>query len=117
MLPFLTQLHFENTDITQKIIKGIDNLSRLREKDIESGVSPKEILYQEDKVILYRFKSQVENPHPVPLLMVYGLVNRTFIVDLQEGRSLVANLLKLGLDIYLIDWGLSDSCRSLANLR
>jgi hypothetical protein len=41
MLPFLTQLHFENTDITQKIIKGIDNLSRLREKDIESGVSPK----------------------------------------------------------------------------
>ena len=105
MLPFLTQLHFENTDITQKIIKGIDNLSRLREKDIESGVSPKEILYQEDKVILYRFKSQVENPHPVPLLMVYGLVNRPFIVDLQEGRSLVANLLKLGLDIYLIDWG------------
>jgi len=28
-----------------------------------------------------------------------------YIVDLQEGRSLVANLLELGLDVYLIDWG------------
>jgi polyhydroxyalkanoate synthase subunit PhaC len=27
------------------------------------------------------------------------------MVDLQEGRSLVANLLKLGLNIYLIGWG------------
>ncbi|MCC5663876.1 class III poly(R)-hydroxyalkanoic acid synthase subunit PhaC [Nostoc sp. CHAB 5784] len=37
--------------------------------------------------------------------IVYALVNRPYIVDLQEGRSLVANLLKLGLDVYLIDWG------------
>lgn len=110
MLPFLTQLRFEDAaheymDISKKILKGLDNLSRLREEDIESGVSPKEIVYQEDKIILYRFKSQVEKPFPIPLLMVYALVNRPFMVDLEEGRSLVANLLKLGLDVYLIDWG------------
>jgi polyhydroxyalkanoate synthase len=92
-------------DITKKLVKGLDNLSRLQEKDIEVGVSEKEIVYQEDKVILYHFKPQVEQPFAVPLLMVYALVNRPFMVDLQEGRSLVANLLKLGLDVYLIDWG------------
>jgi len=32
-------------------------------------------------------------------------VNRPYMVDLQADRSLVANLLKLGLDVYLIDWG------------
>ncbi|ACK68962.1 poly(R)-hydroxyalkanoic acid synthase, class III, PhaC subunit [Gloeothece citriformis PCC 7424] len=110
MLPFLDQIRLEDavheyTEITKKMIKGLDNLSRLREEDIESGVSPKEVVYQEDKVVLYRFKSQVEHPLPIPLLMVYALVNRPFMVDLQEGRSLVANLLKLGLDVYLIDWG------------
>ena len=30
---------------------------------------------------------------------------RPYMVDLQEDRSLVRNLLKLGIDVYLIDWG------------
>jgi polyhydroxyalkanoate synthase len=110
MLPFLTQITMEDAfheyaEVTQKILKGLENLSKLREEDIQSGVSAKEIVYKEDKVILYHFIPQVENPLPIPLLMVYALVNRPFMVDLQEGRSLVANLLKLGLDVYLIDWG------------
>ncbi len=41
----------------------------------------------------------------IPILIVYALVNRPYVVDLQEGRSLVANLFNLGLDVYLIDWG------------
>ena len=110
MLPFFAQMSLEDSsheylEMTKKIVKGIDNLSRLREEDIVIGVTPKEVVYQEDKVILYHFKSQVEQPFTIPLLMVYALVNRPFMVDLQEGRSLVANLLKLGLDVYLIDWG------------
>ncbi len=110
MLPFLTQMHLaesteEYLDFTTKIVKGIDNLSRLKEEHIEVGVTPKEVVYQEDKITLYRFKSEVEQPFYIPVLIVYALVNRPFMVDLQEGRSLVANLLKLGLDVYLIDWG------------
>ncbi|WP_013321438.1 class III poly(R)-hydroxyalkanoic acid synthase subunit PhaC [Gloeothece verrucosa] len=110
MLPFLDQIRLEDavheyTEITKKMLKGLDNLSRLREEDIQSGVSAKEAVYKEDKVILYRFTPQVAQPLHIPLLMVYALVNRPFMVDLQEGRSLVANLLKLGLDVYLIDWG------------
>jgi polyhydroxyalkanoate synthase len=33
------------------------------------------------------------------------LINRPYIVDLQDDRLLVAHLLKLGLDVYVIDWG------------
>ena len=47
----------------------------------------------------------VDQPFRVPILIVYALVNRPYMVDLQEDRSLVRNLLKLGLDVYLIDWG------------
>ena len=110
MLPFLTQMSLENMtheyiELTKKLVKGIENLSSLQEGDIEIGVTPKEEVYREDKVVLYRFKPVVEQPLNIPVLIVYALVNRPFMVDLQEDRSLVANLLKLGLDIYLIDWG------------
>lgn len=110
MLSFLTQMHFEDatheyTEISKKLVQGIENLSHLREEDIEVGATPREAVYREDKVTLYRFKSPVEKSLNIPVLIVYALVNRPFMVDLQEDRSLVANLLKLGLDIYLIDWG------------
>lgn len=110
MLPFLTQMTLEDAtqeylDLTTKMVKGIDNLRKLKEDDIQVGITPKEAVYTEDKVTLYRFKSSVEKSFKIPVLIVYALVNRPFMVDLQEGRSLVANLLNLGLDVYLIDWG------------
>lgn len=93
------------TQNVRKALQGIENLSRLREQDIRIGVTPKEVVYQEDKVTLYHFQSAVEPVIKVPILIVYALVNRPLMVDLQADRSLVANLLKLGLDVYLIDWG------------
>ena len=79
--------------------------SRLREEDLQVGVTPKEEIYREDNVVLYRYTPMVERPFPIPVLIVYALVNRPYMVDLQEDRSLVRNLLKLGIDVYLIDWG------------
>ena len=110
MLPFLMMQRFEDAvgksaKVAQKAVKGLENLSQLREEDIEIGVTPKAAVYREDKVTLYRFQPVVEKPLGIPVLIVYALINRPFMVDLQANRSLVANLLKLGLDIYLIDWG------------
>jgi polyhydroxyalkanoate synthase subunit PhaC len=110
MLSFLTQMQLEETtheyvELTEKMLKGIENISKLREEDVKIGFSEKEPVYKEDKIVLYHFKPVVKKPLSVPLLLVYALVNRPYMVDLQEDRSLVANLLKLGLDVYLIDWG------------
>ncbi|MBD1934054.1 MULTISPECIES: class III poly(R)-hydroxyalkanoic acid synthase subunit PhaC [Cyanophyceae] len=93
------------TELTQKLFKGVESFSRLREEDIQIGVTPKEEVYREDKVVLYRFTPKVEHSLNIPILIVYALVNRPYIVDLQEGRSLVANLLNLGMDVYITDWG------------
>jgi polyhydroxyalkanoate synthase subunit PhaC len=95
----------ELVDLNQKILKGIENLSRIRKQDIQVGTSPKEEIYREENVVLYRYTSMVDQPFRVPVLIVYALVNRPYMVDLQEDRSLVRNLLKLGMDVYLIDWG------------
>ena len=93
------------TELQAKVLQGAALLRGIDEDDIEIGPTEKEAVYAEDKLVLYRYAPRVENPHPVPVLIVYALVNRPYMVDLQENRSLVRNLLDLGLDVYLIDWG------------
>ncbi|MBZ0222552.1 MAG: class III poly(R)-hydroxyalkanoic acid synthase subunit PhaC [Dokdonella sp.] len=76
--------------------------------DVDFGVTAKEEIYREDKVVVYRFKGERAPTAKVPILIVYALVNRPYMVDLQDDRSLVKNLLAKGEDVYLIDWGYPD---------
>ncbi|MBW7884932.1 MAG: class III poly(R)-hydroxyalkanoic acid synthase subunit PhaC [Caldilineaceae bacterium] len=103
--PSVHQLLQELADLSRKALTGLENLSHLHEEDIQFGTTPKDEIYREDKVVLYRYRPLVETPFPIPLLISYALVNRPYMVDLQEDRSLVRNLLKLGIDVYIIDWG------------
>ena len=92
----------ELVDLSQK---AVQNLSFIRDDDIQIGATPKEAVYHEDNIILYRYTPTVKKPFKIPVLIVYALVNRPYMVDLQESRSLVRNLLAEGIDVYLIDWG------------
>jgi polyhydroxyalkanoate synthase len=47
---------------------------------------------------------------------VYALVNRPYMMDLQEDRSLIRGLLSEGLDVYLIDWGYPDGADRFTSL-
>ena len=87
----------------QKISRGMLTLRDVG--DVEVGVTPKEAVYQEDKLVLYHYKPTVDKPAKTPLLIVYALVNRPYMTDLQEDRSIIRNLLDHGEDVYLIDWG------------
>lgn len=91
----------------EKLAAGMKTLSELG--PISEGVSPKEAVYEEDKLVLYHYAPRVEKPHRIPVLIVYALVNRPYVADLQEDRSLIRGLLDQGLDVYLIDWGYPDS--------
>ena len=75
---------------------------------VDVGPTARDEVYREDKVRLYHYKPLVAEPHGVPVLIVYALINRPYIMDLQDGRSLVQGLLRAGLDVYLLDWGYPD---------
>ncbi len=96
----------EALQFNSKLFNGMETLSGMDE--IKVGVSAKEVVYSEDKLVLYRFIPMVRRPFPVPLLITYALVNRPYMADLQEGRSIIQGLLRLGLEVYLIDWGYPD---------
>lgn len=97
------------TDAIQEMLeltqKATQNLSQFRDEDIQIGTTPKEAVYREDNLILYHYTPTVKKPFKIPVLIVYALVNRPYMVDLQESRSLVLNLLAEGIDVYLVDWG------------
>ncbi len=92
-------------DLSRRAVDGVYALSRVREADIAYGVTPKTAVYQDGLVTLYRYTPRVERPLQPPILITYALVNRPYMIDLQEDRSLVSGLLDRGLDVYLIDWG------------
>jgi len=98
---------FEEVLTTQRKLAAA--LQTLREvDDVDFGVTDKEAVYREDKLVVYRFKGERPPTAKVPILIVYALVNRPYMVDLQDDRSLVKNLLAQGEDVYLIDWGYPD---------
>ena len=90
----------------EKLAKGMNVLKNV--PDVHYGASAKEAIYKEDKLVVYRFKSPHKITHKTPLLIAYALVNRPYMVDLQDDRSIVKSLLAAGHDVYLIDWGYPD---------
>ena len=93
----------EIADVNQKMIKGYDVLSQIKEVDI--ATTPKTEVYAEDKMRLYHYNRASEPTIKTPVLIVYALVNTYKMLDLQEDRSYIKNLMDLGMDVYLIDWG------------
>ncbi len=66
-----------------------------------SGATPREEVFRRDALRLYRYGRNAG----VPLLIVFALVNRPGVLDLDRGRSLIGALVQRGLDVYLLDWG------------
>lgn len=90
----------------RKLVAGLDTLRGM--DDLDFGVTPREEVWRDGKVVLYRFKGEAAPTARVPILIAYALVNRPYMVDLQADRSLVKGLLARGEDVYVIDWGYPD---------
>jgi polyhydroxyalkanoate synthase len=57
---------------------------------------------------LLHYLPTVERPASPPVLIVYAIFNRYYMIDLEPDRSLVRRLLDEGLDLSVIDWGYPD---------
>ena len=97
----------EITAFQRKLAAGMDNLKHQLEPEYAN--TPRELVYREDKLSVWRMKGQGKPTAKTPTLIVYALVNTVWMTDLQEDRSMVRNLLEQGEDIYLLDWGYPDA--------
>ena len=93
----------EFTELSNKMLKGYETLKSI--EDVDIATSPKTEVYSEDKMRLFKYDRGAPATVKTPVLIVYALVNTYKMLDLQEDRSYIRNLLNAGMDIYLIDWG------------
>jgi polyhydroxyalkanoate synthase len=77
-----------------------------RAQRIRKGVTPAQTVYEEDRLKLRHYGGEAETRWRTPLLFIYALVNRPYILDLKKGRSVIANFVDYGFDTYLVDWGI-----------
>src|SRR5499427_3714245 len=85
----------------------LKTLSRVMTTKAAIAQTPKELVWALNKAKLYRYTPVVpaEKRHPVPLLLVFALMNRPYILDLRPGHSFVEYMVSQGYDVYLLDWG------------
>jgi polyhydroxyalkanoate synthase subunit PhaC len=85
-----------------------------RARSVRKGVTASEVVYEEDRLKVLHYLSDTRPRYRTPLVFVYALVNRPYILDLKKGRSVVANFVEHGFDTYLVDWGVpTDADRYL----
>jgi len=72
------------------------------------GQTPKEVVWTKGKAKLYRYQSGGKRKHATPILMIYALINRPYILDLTPGNSLIEYLVGEGYDVFMLDWGKFD---------
>lgn len=78
----------------------------LDKEHVQTGQTPKEVIWTKNKARLYHYEPTREKRFPVPLLCIYALINRCYILDLMPGNSLIEYLVNQGFDVYLLDWGI-----------
>jgi len=91
-----------NTDF-DKFKQGMELM--MKPPEFSVATTPSRIIHTEDKMKLIHYIPAVAKTHPVPILIVYALVNRYYILDLQPDKSVIKKLLGEGFDVYVIDWG------------
>ena len=80
-------------------------LGKIKDEDVQIATTPRTRCSARTRPSLYRYKPMAKQTLGTPVLVVYGLVGRYTMADLQEDRSLVRNLLAQGVDLYAVDWG------------
>ncbi len=97
----------ETIQFQEDLVRGFETLIDLTEEDVATDQLEKEVVFSIGKMTLVHYKPLVE-PSKIsktPLMITYALINRQYMLNLQDDRSVVKSLLLAGNDVYMIDWG------------
>jgi len=80
-----------NQDLPEKL----DKFTQLYQnpKDIDVGSTEHEIIKETNIYRLLHYKPIFKRPIKTPILVVYALINKSYILDLQADKSWIRNLL------------------------
>jgi polyhydroxyalkanoate synthase subunit PhaC len=72
--------------------------------NIDVGILSHEIVDETRLYKLLHYRPLVSRTAKTPIVFVYALMNKSYILDLQPDKSWLRSLLSQGFNVYLIDW-------------
>jgi polyhydroxyalkanoate synthase len=91
------QLFISNLEASRQIFEYLKALSYEH--------LPRQLIFKKGPIKLYHYKNPNATCTGCPLLIVFSTINRPDILELTKENSFIANLLKQGIEVYLLDWG------------
>lgn len=82
----------------------IERASGVHEPPISA--TPHHVVWTRGALRLLRYPSP-NRRYRTPILFVYSMINRWYILDFLPGKSLIEYLTRAGFDVYAIDWGIA----------
>src|SRR6266567_8472119 len=91
----------------EHIAENAKTWNRLMTTKAAIAQTPKELIWTLNKAKLYHYIPVVpaEQRRRIPLLMVFAIMNRPYVLDLRPGHSFTEYMLRHGYDLYILDWG------------
>lgn len=75
---------------------------------VTKGCTPYDVVMTEGPVRLLRYKGKADKKHATPVLFVFALVNRPYVLDILPHKSVIRQYLNHGFDVFMIDWGIPE---------
>jgi len=102
----------KNNTIANQVRRLVDRTIQRNIKGVEYfastappvGLTPKETIYKRGTLNLYHYHTQTDELFRVPILIVMATTNRSYVLDIAPGQSLIEFLVKNGYDVFVIDW-------------
>lgn len=93
-------------------VKDPKNIVKIKEikkllsniETVQTGLTEYEIVKETGLYRLLHYRPITEQTYKYPLLIVYALINKSYIFDLQQNKSWISKLLEQGINVYLLDW-------------
>ncbi len=104
----MKKLSKEDKEYQELVFKSVTK--QYTEQDrIETGLEPTEkvAVYSQSCWTLYRYGKNYDSKH-LPVLIIPSLINKSYIMDLLPGHSMIESMVNKGLDVFIIDWGTPD---------
>ena len=97
----------------------LKTFNRLMTTKAAIGQTPKELIWTLNKAKLYRYIPVVpaEERYPIPLILIFALMNRPTIMDLRPGHSFVEYMVGKGYDVLSSGLGSSRAGRQETEVR
>lgn len=95
----------ELVNYSSQAAKALAQLADVRDADVDLAMTPREEVQRIGGKTLYRITVGDGRRVATPILVVYAMVGRWTILDLQQDRSFLRTLAEAGCEVYVMDWG------------